>query len=361
MTTKRLHCFLFPLHNEELVLYKTIYSLHKAGVAWEDMYFVDDGSTDKTFELLNRITFPHLSMHNMLYLNPNVGKTRALVTAFKHFKLAEKYEWINTCDGDTLLSPNYLKELVPLLNDVSKSTAAIASRVCSLKNGWNFYTTYRTWEYWLMQVTYKRAQGYVNCVTVLPGCGTTFRTEVFEKLSNELRPDILTEDMLWTIRIHLEGLGKILYADKLRVWTQDPDRLKSYWKQNVRWFQGGWQVFRELKMWQIFKNKINAETSFLFGEGIFFSSLFVFCLVSLFTGWFPALVHYFFLFDLLVFLSLTIIGAFWELDQRLIIWMPLFYILRAIKCYIFLYSFVKIMLFKSDKRKALKWNKVARY
>ena len=361
MIQKRLHAFLFPLHNEELVLCKTLQSLVNAGVAWEDMYFVDDGSTDRTFELLNKLTFPYLSMNNMLYLNPNVGKTKALVTAFKHFKLAERYEWVNTCDGDTLLSSNYLKELIPILKDVSNNTAAIASRVCSIKNSWNLYTTYRTWEYWLMQVTYKRAQGYINCVTVLPGCGTTFRTSIFEQLSNELRPEILTEDMLWTIRIHLEGLGKILYADSLRVWTQDPDRLSSYWKQNNRWFQGGWQVFRELKMWNIFKNKINAETSFLFGEGVFFSSLFTFCLIALCFGWLPIFVHYFFLFDLLIFTILTIIGAFWELDNRLIIWMPFFYFLRTIKCVIFLYSFFKIMLFQSDKRKALKWNKVARY
>jgi cellulose synthase/poly-beta-1,6-N-acetylglucosamine synthase-like glycosyltransferase len=359
--TKRLHAFLFPLHNEELVLVKTLQSLRNAGVAWEDMYFVDDGSTDKTFELLNRVTFPYLSMHNMLYLSPNVGKTKALVTAFKHFNLAEKYEWVNTCDGDTLLAPNYLQKLIPILNDASTSTAAIASRVCSIKNSWNLYTSYRTWEYWLMQVTYKRAQGYINCITVLPGCGTTFRTSVFAKLSEELRPEILTEDMLWTVRIHLEGLGKTLYAHSLEVYTQDPDRMTSYFKQNCRWFQGGWQVYREQKMWQIFKSKINAETSFLFWEGVLFSLLFVGSFAAMALGWFPSFTHHFFWFDLIVFLFMTFLGALLELDNRLILWMPLFYLLRILKCFIFLHSFVKIMLFRSDKRKALKWNKVARY
>jgi len=359
--TKRLHAFLFPLHNEELVIHKTIFSLRKAGVAWEDMYFVDDGSTDKTIEILTKATFPHLSIYNTLCLQPNVGKTQALVTAFKHFKLADKYEWVNTCDGDTLIGPDYLQKLVPILNDASQSTAAIASRVCSIKNSWNAYTSYRTWEYWLMQVTYKRAQGYINCITVLPGCGTTFRTSVFDKLSQHVRPDMLTEDMLWTIRIHLEGLGKTLYAHSLRVYTQDPDRIKSYFKQNCRWFQGGWQVYREQKMWEVFKSKINAETSFLFGEGVFFSALFTFAWLCLFKGWFPAFTHYFFWADFLLFTGLTIIGAFCELDARLIVWMPFFYLLRILKCFIFLHSFIKIVIFQSDKRKALKWNKVARY
>lgn len=358
---KRLHAFLFPLHNEELVLVKTLKSLRKAGVAWEDMYFVDDGSTDKTFELLNKVTFPYLPMNNMLYLNPNVGKTKALVTAFKHFNLVNRYEWVNTCDGDTLIAPDYMKKLVPILNDASQSTAAIASRVCSIKNSWNAYTSYRTWEYWLMQVTYKRAQGYINCITVLPGCGTTFRTSVFHKLSQELRPEILTEDMLWTVRIHLEELGKTLYAHSLEVYTQDPDRIQSYFKQNCRWFQGGWQVYREQKMWHVFTNKINAETSFLFGEGVFFSALFTFAWVCLFKGWFPSFTHYFFTFDFLLFIGLTFLGALWELDNRLILWMPFFYLLRILKCFIFLHSFVKIMIFQSDKKKALKWNKVARY
>lgn len=358
---KRLHAFLFPLHNEEPVLLNTLRSLRKAGVAWDDMYFVDDGSTDKTFDLLNKYTFPHLSMNNMLHIPKNVGKTKALVIAFHHFKLADRYEWVNTCDGDTLLAPNYMQKLLPILNDASQSTAAIASRVCSIKNSWNAYTSYRTWEYWLMQVTYKRAQNYINCLTVLPGCGTTFRTSVFNALSQVIRPEMLTEDMLWTVRISLEKLGKTMYADDLRVYTQDPDRMQSYWKQNCRWFQGGWQVYREEKMWKVNKNKINAETTFLFGEGVFFSALFVFAWFCLFTGWFPSFTHYFFAFDCIIFSFLTLVGAFFELDARLLVWMPFFYLLRIIKCFIFLHSFIKIMIFKSDKRKALKWNKVARY
>ena len=343
------------------MIIKTLQSLVNAGVAWEDMYFVDDGSTDNTVEILTRSTFPYLPMFNILSLTPNVGKTQALVTAFKHFELAEKYEWVNTCDGDTLLAPDYLKKLIPLLKDASTSTAAIASRVCSIKNSWNAYTSYRTWEYWLMQVTYKRAQGYINCITVLPGCGTTFRTEVFHKLSQKLQPEILTEDMLWTVRIHLEGLGRTLYAHSLRVYTQDPDRIKSYFKQNCRWFQGGWQVYREQRMWEVSKSKINAETSFLFGEGVLFSLLFVFSFVAAAFGWFPALTHTFFLFDITVFLAMTFLGALFELDERLIVWLPFFYLLRILKCFIFLHSFVKIVIFQSDKRKALKWNKVARY
>ena len=114
-------------------------------------------------------------------------------------------------------------------------------------------------------------------------------------------------------------------------------------------------------MWEVFKNKINAETSFLFWEGVFFSSLFVFAFVAAFLGIFPTFVHYFFWFDILLFSGLTIIGAFCELDNRLILWMSFFYFLRIIKCLIFLHSFIKIMIFQSDKRKVLHWNKVARY
>jgi poly-beta-1,6-N-acetyl-D-glucosamine synthase len=358
---KRLHCFLFPLHNEELVITKTIQSLRNSGVAWEDMFFVDDGSTDKTIEILIQISFPYLSIHNTYCLKSNVGKTGALIAGFKKFKLAEKYEWINTGDGDTLVTKDYMEKLIPILNDAPKSTAAIASRVCSLRDNWNAYTSYRTWEYWLMQVTYKRAQGYVNCVTVLPGCGSTFRTEVFDKLSQDIRSDILTEDMLWTARTHLEGHGKVFYAHPLRVYTQDPGTLNDYRKQNVRWFQGGWQVYREQKMWQIFKNKINAETSFLFWEGLFFSVIFIFAFAALAFNLFPPFAHWFFYFDVIVFTSMTLLGAIWERDIRIAIWMPFFYLLRILKCLIFLHSFTKIMIFRSDKKVALKWNKVDRY
>jgi cellulose synthase/poly-beta-1,6-N-acetylglucosamine synthase-like glycosyltransferase len=358
---KRLHCFLVPLHNEELVISKTLASFKKAGVAWEDIYLVDDGSTDQTIEALNKASFPYLSMSNVLCLQPNVGKTQALVSGFKHFKLAKKYEFVNTCDGDTLLASDYLTKLVPILNDIPHSTAAIASRVCSIRNSWNPYTSYRTYEYALMQQTYKRAQGHINCITVLPGCGTTVRTEVFEKLSKEVRPEMLTEDMLWTIWIHAKKLGRILYAHSLRVFTQDPDRMSSYWKQNTRWFSGGWQVYREQKMWQVFKNKINAETSFLLLEGLFFSMLFLFAFVAAAFKILPNFVHYFFFWDLIIFVALTLFFATLELDIRVAVWMPFFYLLRIVKCIIYLNSFVKIVLLKSDKKKKLQWNKVKRY
>lgn len=358
---KRLHCFLVPLHNERKVLRNTIISLLRAGVVWEDMYFVDDGSTDETFDLLNKITFPHLSMFNMLYLAKNVGKTGALITAFTHFKLAEKYEWMNTLDGDTQLRVDYMKNLTPILNDQPKSIAALASRVCSVGSSWNPFVSYRVYEYWLMQQAYKRAQGHLNILTVLPGCGTTFRTEIFEILSNTPDPSMLTEDMDFTIRIHREKLGKLIYSHDTVVITQDPGSLRDYKKQNKRWFEGGWQVYLKHKMWQVFKSKINAETSFLFVEGLFFSALFVFALVAATCGVLHNFVHYFFLFDTFIFSLLGIAAALAEWNIRLILYMPVFYLCRVTKCIVFLNSFLRIVILRVDRTEKLQWNKVKRY
>jgi len=355
---KKLHAFLVPLHSEGIVIQNTLQSFKKAGVDLRDVYLVDDCSQDDTLFRVFETGFP---VSNILPIEKNVGKTMALIKAFEYFKIVENYEFVNTGDGDTLLAEDYLKKLIPILNDLPKSTAAVASRVCSVRDSWNAHTSYRCWEYWLMQVTYKRAQGYINCVTVLPGCGTTFRTEVFEKLSKEIRTDILTEDMLWTARTHLEGHGRILYAHSLRVFTQDPATFKDYKKQNTRWFQGGWQVYREQKMWKVFDNKINAETSFLFWEGLFFSVIFLFAFIAAAFNIFPNFVYWFFHFDFYVFIGMTLLGAIWERDLRIAVWMPFFYILRILKCLIFLHSFVKIMIFRSDKRKQLLWNKVERY
>lgn len=358
---KKLWCILIPLHNEELLLPVTLKSFRNAGVAWEDMYFVDDGSTDKTIEILTKATFPYLSMYNVLSLNPNVGKTEALITAFKYFNLADRYEWLGTCDGDTCLRTDYLKNLVPLLNDQPKSIAAVASRVCSIKESWNPFVSYRVYEYFITQQFYKRAQHHLNVITVLPGCGSTFRTEVFQKLSEKPDPSCITEDMLWTSRIHTEDLGKVLYSHNTVVITQDPSNFTGYKKQNVRWYSGGWQVWLKQEMWKIFSHKNNAETSFLFAEGVFFSALFVFALICFGLQIFPLFVHYFFWFDSLIFTILGIIAAIFELDFKLILYMPFFYLMRIAKCIIFLYSFISIVIFKVDKRKKLQWNQVERY
>ena len=354
---KKLNCFLVPMHNEGIVIQKTLRSFKYAGVSWDDVYLMDDGSIDDTLERVKQINFP---LQNVIKFK-NVGKTKALITGFLYFKIAQKYEWVGTGDGDTLLADDYMQKLVPILNGASHKTAAVCSRVCSVNDSWNPYTSYRTYEYWLMQNAYKRAQGHINCITVLPGCGSTFRTEVFSALCKEIKAEILTEDMLWTARIHAEGLGKILYEHDLRVFTQDPDRLISYWKQNERWFKGGWQVYREQKMWKIFSNMINAETSFLFIEGLFFSLVFFFAILAALFHILPIFVHYFFLFDVIVFVGLTLFGAIWERAIRVAIWMPFFYWLRIVKCTVFLKSFISIIMLQSDKKVALKWNKVSRY
>lgn len=358
---KKLYAILVPLHNEELVVSNTLKSFRKAGIPWDDIYFVDDGSTDQTIDVLIKSSFPYLSMNNILCLKPNVGKTQAVIAAFKHFNLANRYEWLGTCDGDTLLRSDYMTNLIPLLNDQPKSVAAVASRVSSVKKSWNPFVSYRIYEYFITHWFYKKAQHYLNILTVLPGCGSTFRTEVFNKLSEKPDPTCVTEDMLWTARIHTEHLGKIIYSHNTVVITQDPSNFTDYEKQNTRWYCGGWQVWVKQKMWQIFNNKNNTETSFLFGEGVLFSGLFVFALVCLTLRILPTFVHYFFWFDSFVFIFLGLISALFEWNFRLVLYMPFFYLLRIIKCLIFLDSFARIIILQVDKKKKLLWNKVGRY
>lgn len=355
---RKFHCVLVPMHSESQVIEKTLRSLKQAGVIWKDVYLVDDGSNDETLRKILEVGFP---ISNVLPLLKNVGKTQALISAFNHFELAKNYEWMNSLDGDTLLSGDYMQKLKPVLEDQPKSTAAVCSRVASVGTSWNPYVAYRVYEYWLMQNAYKRAQGHINLLTVLPGCGTTFRTEVFALLCAKPDPAILTEDMDFTIRIHSEGLGKLVYFHDAVVITQDPGTLLDYKKQNRRWFEGGWQVYLKHKMWQIFKNGINMETSFLFVEGTLFSFLFLFALIVLALQVLPNFVHYFFLFDSVVFGIMGITAALFEWNFKLVLYMPFFYCLRIAKCIVFVESFIRIVILKADKKKKLLWNKVNRY
>src|ERR1035437_3515437 len=94
-------CVLVPAKDEERVISDTIRSLFRAGVAEEDIYIVDDGSSDKTGY------YAGLCGVNVLRNEKNLGKARSVSAATQHFRLLERYQYIAMLDADTLLDADY--------------------------------------------------------------------------------------------------------------------------------------------------------------------------------------------------------------------------------------------------------------
>ena len=106
---------IIPIYNEELSissLYQEINKVIPNNFNEYEIIFVDDGSSDKSFNIINKLTLND-SHVILIQLNRNYGKSDALNEAFK----LAKYEYIATLDGDLQDDPNEIIKLVDTLDD----------------------------------------------------------------------------------------------------------------------------------------------------------------------------------------------------------------------------------------------------
>jgi cellulose synthase/poly-beta-1,6-N-acetylglucosamine synthase-like glycosyltransferase len=341
---------LIPAFNEEKVIGKTIQSILRL-VNKDDIFVVNDGSTDKTGETALKL------VPNVLNLRKSVGKASASSTAIKYFKLTTNYKYLLPMDADTRVGKNFLEESLPVLeDDTSEEIVCVVGKVKSRPHNW--LTFYRLWEYEIAQSVHKQAQAIENAVIICPGCATLYRSNLFDKVN--FPPGTLTEDMDLTFLIHRLKLGKIAFSNSAEVITQDPSNFRDYLKQLNRWYTGFWQCVAKHNIpWG--GQMLDLEVGLLALEGLF-NGLLVLLMVLLIPLVFvinPWVLFIPFFLDLFLFLLPTVvITAGRHKTWKIFRYLPHFYLLRAVGSLIFLKSFLNTVL-ALDIR--MSWGKVARY
>ena len=105
---------IIPIYNEELSinpLYDEIKSVIDDNFNKYEIIFVDDGSNDSSFKIINNIASSDINV-TVIKLNRNYGKSDALSEGFK----IAKYDYIVTLDGDLQDDPNEITQLVKILD-----------------------------------------------------------------------------------------------------------------------------------------------------------------------------------------------------------------------------------------------------
>ena len=247
-------CVIVPARNEEMMIASTLRGLMAAGALAEDIYLIDDGSSDTTGAIGTALGV------NVLRNDPNVGKALAVQGGVRTFKLSERYEFIALMDADTLVDASYFTEMLKSFEDPRVVVAC--GRPISIEHNW--LTAYRALCYANGHYVYRKAQGKMGMVCIAPGCATMYRSTIFDRL--DWNNDTVAEDMHVTIQVHHERLGKVAYVVGAKVYTQTPRDLRGYNKQMFRWYTGTWQVIRKQRVY--FRNQlVDWECKLLWTEG----------------------------------------------------------------------------------------------
>ncbi|HUW22090.1 MAG TPA: glycosyltransferase family 2 protein [Candidatus Bathyarchaeia archaeon] len=352
MAKKRQLAVLIPAYNEAVILERTLRAILEL-ICPEDIYVIDDGSSDKTAQVAAK----YLPGSRILVLSRNLGKARATNLAIRKFKLARRYRFLMPMDADTIITADFIPETLKVLEgDRQQKLACVVGKVLGKNHSW--ITSYRLWEYEISQAVYKKAQEKIGSIIVCPGCATVYRAQIFARV--RIPAETITEDMDFTFEIHRRNLGRIAYAEKAQVVTQDPGNLTDFVKQADRWYTGFWQCVAKHQIpWG--GQRLDLEVALLASEGLLNSFLVLFLL---FVGpWIllknPALLVVPFLADLFLFLIPTLFYTAWKNGTwKIFYFIPQFYLIRALSSLLYLKSFLKVVLGGDF---LMRWHKAVRY
>ena len=174
-----------------------------------------------------------------IFTKPNGGKAAAL-----NYGIAQTDATYVVCiDADTQLGPNAVNWLMqPFLQpqEGDKKIAAVAGHVI-VGNEVNIITRWQSIEYIFSQNFERKAFGYANAITVVPGAIGAFDKAVIEEVGG-FPTDILAEDCDLTIRI-LDAGYVVANQPKALAFTEAPETIKQFMKQRFRWTFGVMQTF----------------------------------------------------------------------------------------------------------------------
>jgi peptidoglycan-N-acetylglucosamine deacetylase len=223
---------LIPAHNEESVIVQTVTSVLLSDLTNIHVIVVDDGSADKTLELLQSNFGRNESVQIIHQVNR--GKAAALNNALSHAQT----EIVVTIDADTEIESDAIRKLLRHFSD--PTVGAVAGNV-KVGNRSRWLTRWQALEYITSQNMEKRAFDLLNCITVVPGALGAWRKKAIEDAGG-ITADTVAEDADLTIAIRRLG-WRITYDEEALAWTEAPETPGALIRQRFRWTFGTLQSF----------------------------------------------------------------------------------------------------------------------
>jgi cellulose synthase/poly-beta-1,6-N-acetylglucosamine synthase-like glycosyltransferase/peptidoglycan/xylan/chitin deacetylase (PgdA/CDA1 family) len=218
-----------PAYNESANIAATVRSLVHSDYPAVEVIVVDDGSTDGTAAVVERLGLRGVR----LIRQPNAGKPAALNTGIRH----ARGELIVLVDGDTVFEPDAIGALVqpfaePDVGAVSGNTKVVNRR--GLLGRWQHL------EYVVGFNLDRRLFDVGECMPTIPGAIGAFRREVLAQVGG-IPASTLAEDTDVTMATLRAG-WRVVYEESAIAWTEAPSTLRQLWRQRYRWCFGTMQA-----------------------------------------------------------------------------------------------------------------------
>jgi cellulose synthase/poly-beta-1,6-N-acetylglucosamine synthase-like glycosyltransferase len=228
---------LITAKNEASVLIPCLNAIDHQSDLPDEVYWVDDGSTDNTRDLLENMRFTRLPKINACYL-PHSGKAKALNQVWP----GVSSEIIVTLDADTFLEVNALRAIRKAFSE-NGNLVATGGILTPLSRGRprGLFEIFQRFEY-IRSFLARRAWMNQNALLLISGAFAAYRKSTLSQVGG-FDSESLVEDYDLTHRIqryrydhHLNS--EVQVTVNARATTDVPVTLRQFLKQRQRWFSG---------------------------------------------------------------------------------------------------------------------------
>ncbi|MEV8516343.1 bifunctional polysaccharide deacetylase/glycosyltransferase family 2 protein [Dactylosporangium sp. NPDC051484] len=220
-----------PAYNEAANIEKTVRSLAASDYPGCEIIIVDDGSTDATAAIVERLGRSLPAVH--LIRQANAGKPAALNAGIA----AARGDLLVLVDGDTVFEPDAVGRLVQPFADPAVGAVSGNTKVA---NRGGLLGRWQHLEYVVGFNLDRRMFDLGGCMPTIPGAIGAFRREALRDVGG-VPGDTLAEDTDLTMTVLRAG-WRAVYAERAVAWTEAPSSLRQLWRQRYRWCYGTMQA-----------------------------------------------------------------------------------------------------------------------
>ncbi len=220
-------CAIIPAFNEEKVIVKTVKSVLASDYSRIEVYVVDDGSSDRTAEVIEKAFHGDGRVH--LIRQENSGKAAALNRGIE----AAEAELLLLLDADTVVAPDAVSLMARHFADLRVAAVSGNTRVGNVTN---LITRCQKVEYIRDFNLIKNGMSHLMCMAVVPGAlGMWRRTAV--QGAGGFSAQTLGEDRDLTMALLKKG-ERVVFEPMAFSWTEAPASLSAFMRQRFRWTYG---------------------------------------------------------------------------------------------------------------------------